>query len=140
MVEQKKNFKDIKVFVPWEPLAEQPGRIFVWDETGGKGHWVLPASWRKVKKVYVYKLTDQGRIFDRVVSVSGGAVDYTFEKETPYVFYSRKVQEISPADMKGRPGRRLPIRDLTIFLYRPGRKPGSGKRCRWHMTVTVRLH
>lgn len=123
--EQKKNFKDIKVFVPWEPLAEQPGRIFVWDETGGKGHWVLPASWRKVKKVYVYKLTDQGRIFDRVVSVSGGAVDYTFEKETPYVFYSRKVQEISPADMKWGDGQEIADPGFNDFSLSSWEKTGE---------------
>lgn len=98
--EQRRNFKDIRVFVPWEPLGEQPGRIFAWDETGVAGRWVLPESWRKVKKVYVYRMTDRGRIFDRAVPVSGGVVAYTFEKDTPYALYTRKVQEIDPVAMK----------------------------------------
>lgn len=98
--EQKKSFKDIKVFIPWEPLAEEPERIFAWDETGEAEHWVLPESWKKIKKVYVYKLTDRGRVWERAIPVNGGVVAYTFEKETPYVFYARKAEEIALADMK----------------------------------------
>lgn len=118
--EQRRNFKDIRVFIPWEPLTEQPERIFAWDEAGGTGRWVLPASWKTLKKAYVYKLTDRGRIFEQVVPVNNGAVTYRFAKETPYVLYPRKVQEVAPAEMKWGDGQEVGdpgFNDYTLSVW-----------------------
>lgn len=128
--EQRKSFKEIKVFVPWEPLTEQAGRIFAWDETGGRGHWVLPDSWKKIKKVYVYRLTDRGRVFERAVPVNGRAVDYTFEKETPYVFYARKVQEIDPAVMKWGDGQEVGDPGFNDYTLSSWEKTGDKRAVR----------
>lgn len=126
--EQKRNFKDIRVFVPWEPLNEQSGRIFAWDETGAAGRWMLPESWKKNRKVYVYKLTDRGRIFERAIPVNGGAVTYTFEKNTPYVFYTRKVQEIDPVVMQWGDGQEVGdpgFNDYTLSCWEKTGDRGS---------------
>ena len=80
--------------------------------------------------MYVYKLTDRGRVFERAVPVNGTAVDYTFEKETPYVFYARKVQEIDPAVMKWGDGQEVGDPGFNDYTLSSWEKTGDKRAVR----------
>lgn len=98
--EKKRSFSNIQVFIPWEPQSTLPVRIFAWDDAGTVKKQILPESWRRVKRAYVYRLSDRGRVFVEALTIVGGTVEYVLEKNTPYVFYAEKVKEIDPAEMK----------------------------------------
>lgn len=118
--EAKRSFSDVAVFIPWESVAGTAERVFAWDDTGVSRRWVLPASWKGAKKAYLYRLTDRGRIFEKVLPVTGRAVAFRFEKETPYVLYAQKVNEIRPETMKWGEGQAIAdpgFNDYTLSVW-----------------------
>lgn len=63
-------------------------KLYHWNTQGGTTQWTLPAGWENLQTVKVYKLTDQGKVDERVVSVANGQVALAdMEAETPYVIY-----------------------------------------------------
>lgn len=98
--EQRKNFSKVCLFIPWEPDSQKPERIFAWNDNEEVKEWTLPENWKKVSKVYIYKLTDGGRIFEKEVAVKGNKFSYQFLSSTPFVIYPKKVKEINPKDMQ----------------------------------------
>lgn len=118
--EKGRNFSNIQVFVPWEPLSGKPGRIFAWDESGSRKLWTLPETWKGVTKVYVYQLSDRGRIFMKALLIRGNTVEYSLKKETPYVFYAEKVKETAPSEMKWGEGQEIAdpgFNDYTLLAW-----------------------
>lgn len=85
-------------FIPWPALTET--KIYAWDYEGGAQTWELPASWKKrsLAKVYLYRLTDQGRVDETVVPVSAGRVTLTLEKNTPFVVYPQAAPARKPME------------------------------------------
>lgn len=62
-------------------------KLYHWNENGGTTTWELPESWSDLGSVYVYKLTDQGKVDEQEIAVSGGTVTLNAEAKTPYVLY-----------------------------------------------------
>ncbi len=88
---------DNLTFIPWNPNTEE--KIYHWNDKGGDSTWDVPKSWAGVESAELYRLTDLGRVFERMVPVSGGKVTLTgIAADTPYVLY----RETPPAlpDMK----------------------------------------
>jgi len=86
---------DNMVFIPWNPL--KPSKIYHWNDKGGTSTWTLPDSWKGVKKVKLYRLTDLGRVFVENLKVKKNRVSPRVKPATPYVIYRsqpRAVPEI----------------------------------------------
>lgn len=63
-------------------------KLYHWNTQGGTTQWTLPAGWENLQTVKVYKLTDQGKTDEKIVSVADGKVTLSdMEAETPYVIY-----------------------------------------------------
>ena len=73
------------MFIPWSPEAET--KIYHWNPAGGSTTWELPASWKGLRSVMLYKLTDLGRVPAGELPVTDGHVTVTAEAKTPYVLY-----------------------------------------------------
>ncbi len=85
-------------FIPWPAATEK--KIYAWDYEGGEQTWDLPASWKKqnLAKVYLYRLTDQGRVEETVVPVADGRVTLKLEKNTPFVVYPQAAPAQKPME------------------------------------------
>ena len=75
-------------FMPWDSVKET--KIYHWNDTGGETTWDLPASWGETKAVRLYRLTDSGRVFVRLIPVAAGKVTLTAAPRTPYVLYKEE--------------------------------------------------
>jgi endo-alpha-N-acetylgalactosaminidase len=81
--------------IPWvEQDFENPTpdseKLYHWNLTGGTTTWTLPDEYAGVKKVYVHKLTDQGRMDVQTVNVVNNQVTLAAEAATPYVVVPQK--------------------------------------------------
>jgi endo-alpha-N-acetylgalactosaminidase len=74
--------------LPWNPFDEE--KLYHWNLAGGVSTWVLPESWKKLKTVALYKLTDQGREFIEQIEIKNGQVSLNVESRTPYVVCKTK--------------------------------------------------
>ena len=73
------------------PAAE---KLYHWNLEGGTTTWTLPDGFvGPSKKVYVYKLTDQGRTDVQKVEVVNNQVTLTAEAATPYVVIPDKKEK-----------------------------------------------
>lgn len=84
------------VFIPWNPLTEE--KIYHYNPSGGVTEWQVPESWSDVKTVYLYRLTDRGRVAAGRVAVKDGKVSLSAEAGVPYVLYRAEPAELLPAD------------------------------------------
>lgn len=75
--------------LPWNPLTEE--KLYHWNPAGGTTTWDLPQSWKNLKTVTLYKLTDQGREFAQQVEIKNGQVILNAEPSIPYVIYKTKI-------------------------------------------------
>ncbi|QHW33163.1 hypothetical protein GZH47_21840 [Paenibacillus rhizovicinus] len=81
-----------QLFLPWDPQNES--KIYYWNPKGGSTTWDLPDSWSGSTTVEMYKLTDNGRAWDRTLTVSNGQVTIgNTTIGTPYVIYKSKSDE-----------------------------------------------
>ena len=74
--------------LPWSPHAEE--KLYHWNAAGGTTTWDLPQSWKNLKTVAFYKLTDQGREFVKLVEIKNGQVILSAEPNIPYVVSKTK--------------------------------------------------
>jgi endo-alpha-N-acetylgalactosaminidase len=79
--------------LPWNPLTEE--KLYHWNQEGGTTTWDLPESWKNLKTVVLYKLTDQGREFVQQIEVKNGEIVINAEPNTPYVLDKTKSKAIS---------------------------------------------
>lgn len=77
--------KNNRLFIPWEPLDEK--KIYVWDEAGTSHKWELPPSWAGKNQVFLYRLTDLGRMLEKTLPVTNGSIDLSVSPNLPYVIY-----------------------------------------------------
>lgn len=73
------------VFIPWDPFRET--KIYHWNDNGGSTTWTLPDSWAESAEVRLYRLTDTGRKFVRMLPVKDQRVTIDADAKTPYVLY-----------------------------------------------------
>ncbi|MCF3124735.1 hypothetical protein IPZ68_34275 [Streptomyces arenae] len=81
-------YEEGRYLLPWEPRkATDPAKLYHYNPSGGSSSWRLPRAWANRSRVALYKLTDQGRVFESYVSVAGGKVTLDAEAKQPYVLY-----------------------------------------------------
>ena len=71
--------------LPWTDNQDGTEKLYHWNLDGGTTTWELQDDWAALENVYVYKLTDQGRVDEQVVSVENGTVTLTAEASVAYV-------------------------------------------------------
>ncbi|MDI3389786.1 endo-alpha-N-acetylgalactosaminidase family protein [Streptomyces sp. B-S-A8] len=109
-------YEDGRYLLPWEPReALNPPKLYHYAPKSGTSTWQLPSGWADASKLALYRLTDQGRVYEGTVRVArGGKVTLRAEAEQPYVLYREKVP--APADPDW--GQATPLHD-------PGFNSGS---------------
>ncbi|MFB4419829.1 endo-alpha-N-acetylgalactosaminidase family protein [Streptomyces sp. QL37] len=104
-----------RYLLPWEPReATDPDRLYHYNPAGGSSTWRLPRGWAGRSKVYVHRLTDQGRASVREVPVRSGRVTIEAEADQPYVVHRVRM----PANRDPEWGQATPLHD-------PGFNAGS---------------
>ena len=79
-----------RLFVPWGE------KIYVWDDIGTEVTWELPQSWKNRREVYLYRLTEQGRIGETRLAVNAGKVTLKVEKSVSCVLYAKSAPAHKP--------------------------------------------
>ncbi|MFC9673356.1 endo-alpha-N-acetylgalactosaminidase family protein [Streptomyces sp. NPDC056949] len=78
--------------LPWEPRnARDPERLYHFSKSGGVSKWELPRGWSGQSRVAVYRLTDQGRVFEDWAPVRRGVVTLRAEAGQPYTVYRHRA-------------------------------------------------
>ena len=80
---------------PWnwdangKKLPADKEKMYYFNTQAGATTWTLPSDWAK-SKVYLYKLTDQGKIEEQEVAVKDGKITLDLTANQPYVLYRSK--------------------------------------------------
>ena len=80
---------------PWnwdangKKLPADKEKMYYFNTQAGATTWTLPSDWAK-SKVYLYKLTDQGKTEEQEVAVKDGKITLDLTANQPYVLYSSK--------------------------------------------------
>jgi len=82
---KKRKPRKNRLFIPWSP--GKPVKAYHWNDGGGETTWALPETWSGAEQVRLYRLSDRGRTFVRLLSVSGGNITIDARAMTPYVVY-----------------------------------------------------
>ena len=79
--------------LPWNWDADgndlEEDKLYHYNENAGTTSWELPEGW-KLGDVYLYKLTDLGKMEEEKLEVVDGRITLTAEANTPYVLYQTK--------------------------------------------------
>lgn len=81
----KKVLDDVTYLLPWTDNQDGTEKLYHWNLEGGTTQWELPDGWEGLANVVMYELSDQGRINETPVSVSGNAVTLEAKAATAYV-------------------------------------------------------
>ncbi|MFE6401148.1 endo-alpha-N-acetylgalactosaminidase family protein [Streptomyces alboflavus] len=85
--------------LPWEPRkATDPAKLYHFNPGGGTTSWTLPRGWRGVRKVALYRLTDQGRAFVADVPVRAGKITLDADAKQPYVVHRTRARRTPDPD------------------------------------------
>jgi len=71
--------------LPWTDNQDGSEKLYHWNLDGGTTTWELQDDWAALENVYVYKLTDQGRVDEQIVAVENGSITLTAEASVAYV-------------------------------------------------------
>ena len=71
--------------LPWTDNQDGSEKLYHWNLDGGTTTWELLPEWAALENVYVYKLTDQGRVEEQVVAVENGTLTLTADASVAYV-------------------------------------------------------
>ena len=80
---------------PWnwdangKKLPADKEKMYYFNTQAGATTWTLPNDWAK-NKVYLYKLTDQGKTEEQEVAVKDGKITLNLTANQPYVLYRSK--------------------------------------------------
>ena len=80
---------------PWnwdangKKLPADKEKMYYFNTQAGATTWTLPSDWAK-SKVYLYKLTDQGKTEEQEVAVKDGKITLDLTTNQPYVLYRSK--------------------------------------------------
>ena len=81
----KKVLDDVTYLLPWTDNQDGSEKLYHWNLEGGKTTWELPKGWEGLGNVVMYELSDQGRINEKNVAVSGNKVTLDAKPATAYV-------------------------------------------------------
>ena len=81
----KKVLDDVTYLLPWTDNQNGNEKLYHWNLDGGQTTWELPNGWGGLANVVMYELSDQGRINETSVAVSGGKVTLDAKAATAYV-------------------------------------------------------
>ncbi|MFD9634426.1 endo-alpha-N-acetylgalactosaminidase family protein [Streptomyces violascens] len=114
--------------LPWEPRnATDPAKLYHYNPHGGTSSWFLPRGWSGVRKVSLYRLTDQGRAYVGDLPVRAGEVTIAdADAGRPYVVYRERARAQGDANW----GQFTPVRD-------PGFNSGSLEG--WQVAGTAKV-
>ena len=70
-------------------LASDKEKMYYFNTEKGATTWTLPSDWAN-SKVYLYKLTDQGKTEEKEVAVKDGKITLDLTANQPYVLYRSK--------------------------------------------------
>ncbi|MFD0413690.1 endo-alpha-N-acetylgalactosaminidase family protein [Streptomyces sp. NPDC127108] len=85
--------------LPWEPRrATDPAKLYHFNPDGGKTSWTLPRGWAGARKVALYRLTDQGRVFVADVPVRAGKITLDATAKQPYVVHRTRARRAPDPD------------------------------------------
>ncbi|NEW65721.1 discoidin domain-containing protein [Carnobacteriaceae bacterium zg-84] len=85
--------------VPWnwdangQPLPQEKQKMYYFNTQSGATQWQLPDDWQ-VSHVYLYKLTDLGKVEEKQIPVQNGAIQLDELSNQPYVLYRTPQQNI----------------------------------------------
>lgn len=87
-----------RYLIPWveqdfKTLTPDSEKLYHWNLEGGTTTWTLPDEYAGASKVYVYKLTDQGRTEVQKVKVVNNQVTLTADAATPYIVVPEKKEK-----------------------------------------------
>lgn len=78
--------------LPWfwdastgERVSADKEKLYHFNNQGGETTWQLISSWKGLKDVKVYELTDNGRVNETTVPVKNGKITLNAKANTPYV-------------------------------------------------------
>ena len=80
---------------PWnwdangKKLASDKEKMYYFNTEAGATTWTLPSDWAN-GKVYLYKLTDQGKTEEKEIAVKNGKITLDLTANQPYVLYRSK--------------------------------------------------
>ncbi|MFI6643699.1 endo-alpha-N-acetylgalactosaminidase family protein [Streptomyces sp. NPDC050504] len=101
--------------LPWEPRrATDPAKLYHYNPKGGRTAWRLPRGWSGLGTVALYRLTDQGRVYEGRLPVRAGRVSIEAKAGQPYVVHRDRVRSAPDPDW----GQATPLHD-------PGFNSGS---------------
>lgn len=78
-------YNDDSYLLSWSPVQEN--KLYHWNKQGGKTTWTLPTSWANIDEVFVYQLSDLGKINQKKISVRNHQLTISAKASTPYVVY-----------------------------------------------------
>jgi len=85
-------YNDNTYLLPWSPLEEN--KLYHWNEKGGTTNWSLPKSWEDLTSVFVYELSDLGKILSNEIKVKNKSLEIYAKAKTPYVIYKEPQPNI----------------------------------------------
>ncbi|WP_369257844.1 endo-alpha-N-acetylgalactosaminidase family protein [Streptomyces sp. R35] len=77
--------------LPWEP--KRPTKLYHYNPQGGSTSWQLPRAWEGLTRIALYRLTDQGRVFQTYIPVRDGKVTLDATPKQPYVLHRTRVSD-----------------------------------------------
>ncbi|MFD8862692.1 endo-alpha-N-acetylgalactosaminidase family protein [Streptomyces vinaceus] len=89
-------------------LLPRDGKLYHWNDKGGRTTWTLPAGWSAPT---LYKLTDTGRQPAGGLTVSGGQVTIDATARTAYVL----TDGAAPAQADPKWGEATPVKDPSFY-------------------------
>jgi endo-alpha-N-acetylgalactosaminidase len=90
--EGKLIYNDNTYLLPWNPLEEN--KLYHWNEKGGTTDWSLPKSWDGVTTIFLYELSDLGKILSKEIKVNNGSLKISAKAKTPYIIYKEPQTNI----------------------------------------------
>ncbi|MGW6461498.1 endo-alpha-N-acetylgalactosaminidase family protein [Streptomyces sp. NPDC055078] len=79
--------------LPWEPRrATDPAKLYHYNPKGGTSTWRLPRGWAGTSRVHLYRLTDQGRVYESGLRVRSGRVTIDADPDQPYVIHRTRTR------------------------------------------------
>ncbi len=79
------------VCIPWNPETEE--KLYHYNPQGGRTVWRLPESWQDRAVVYLYRLSDKGRVFVKQLAVCDRQVEIEALPKTGYVLYRERRED-----------------------------------------------
>ncbi|MGY8933208.1 MAG: endo-alpha-N-acetylgalactosaminidase family protein [Flavobacteriales bacterium] len=85
-------YNDNAYLLPWNPMEES--KLYHWNEKGGTTDWSLPKSWDGVTSIFMYELSDLGKILNNEIKVNNDSLKISAKAKTPYVIYKKPQTNI----------------------------------------------